>query len=296
MRHNCKTIVAILLLLNFSYAAATNAQQQAVNKNVLASVAGMQEQRQAIDSLMMADADDESNEYYPSDSLYGEWDNETLNPYKVKIDEIKDSFLVDCSEYVHPTENIVTSEFGERWGRFHAGIDMRVKVGDSIRSAFSGKVRIARTGSKRKGYGYFVVIRHENGLETLYGHLSKILVKADQEIKAGEIIALGGNTGRSTGPHLHFETRYLGNPMNPRNFIDFDNYVIKADNYMISRAESFNELKGFVNRPVRYYKVRQGDNLGFVARKHHTTVSKLCKLNRLRATSIIRVGMRLRVS
>ncbi|HOI26257.1 MAG TPA: M23 family metallopeptidase [Paludibacteraceae bacterium] len=295
MRHNNKNIVAILLLSLFAFSA--NAQQKTTKEKVLASVAGMQEQRQTIDSLLLIEAtQDEEYEDIPSDSLYGEWDNETLNPYKVKITEIKDSFLVDCSEYVHPIDNIVTSEYGQRWGRFHAGIDMRIKVGDSVRSAFSGKVRIARTGSRRRGYGYYVVIRHENGLETLYGHLSKILVQPDQDVKAGEIIALGGNTGRSTGPHLHFETRYLGNPINPRNFIDFDNYVIKYDNYTITKAESFKEFKEFVNSPTRYYRVRQGDNLGYIAKKHRTTVSRLCKLNKLKATSVIKAGKKLRVS
>ncbi|MBO7506387.1 MAG: peptidoglycan DD-metalloendopeptidase family protein [Paludibacteraceae bacterium] len=235
----------------------------------------------------------------PCDSMYhGIWDGTRVNPYQIPIDSVPDSFLVDCRGFYPPNVNLVTSECGERWGRFHAGTDMRLKVGDTVRAAFDGMVRLTRVGMRKKGYGYFIMIRHYNGLETLYGHLSKVLVEPGQKVKAGDVIALGGNTGRSTGPHLHFEFRYLGNPINPRKLLEMkeDSVYAKADTYLIERKSTFSEYYAFLHSPVRYYKVRQGDNLGRIARKYHTTVARLCKLNRIKSTTLLRVGRRLRVS
>ncbi|MDE6080311.1 MAG: M23 family metallopeptidase [Duncaniella sp.] len=157
-----------------------------------------------------------------SDEIYANfWVNDRVNPYgsAVTIPEKKN---IDVSEFVVPVPGHVTSPYGyrSRFGRMHYGIDLKVQVGDTVRAAFSGKVRM--TKYEGKGYGYYVVVRHDNGMETVYGHLSRFLVKPDQTVKAGDPIALGGNTGRSTGPHLHFETRYLGLPINPAQIIDFD--------------------------------------------------------------------------
>ncbi len=235
----------------------------------------------------------------PCDSMYhGIWDVTRVNPYRISIDSVPDSFMVDCRGFYPPNINVVTSECGERWGRFHAGTDMRLKIGDTIRSAFDGKVRITRSTMRKKGYGYFVMIRHKNGLETLYGHLSKVLVNTNQEVKAGDVIGLGGNTGRSTGPHLHFEFRYLGNPINPRKILDISDssMVVKADTYLVERKVSFKEFNDYLHSPIKYYKIKQGDNLGRIAKKYHTTVSRLCKLNKIKSTTILRVGRRIRVS
>ncbi len=226
------------------------------------------------------------------------WDSTRVNPYRFPVDSVKDTFVVDCRGFSAPNVNVVTSECGERWGRFHAGTDMRLTVGDTIRAAFDGKVRMMRYGtSKKKGYGYFVLLQHSNGLETLYGHLSKVLVRNNQDVKSGEVIALGGNTGRSTGPHLHFEFRFLGIPINARNLLEMtpDTVYMKADTYIIRPKESFKEYYNYLHSPAQYYKIRQGDNLGKIARRYHTTVSKLCKLNRIKSTTILRVGRRLRV-
>ncbi|WP_297065356.1 M23 family metallopeptidase [uncultured Duncaniella sp.] len=156
------------------------------------------------------------------------WNSDRVNPYgtAVTIPEHKD---IDVSEYTTPTPGHITSNYGyrSRFGRMHYGIDLKLQVGDTVRAAFSGKVRL--TKYERRGYGYYVVVRHDNGLETVYGHLSRFLVKPDQYVKAGEPIALGGNTGRSTGAHLHFETRYLGIPINPAAIIDFENGVPHKD-------------------------------------------------------------------
>lgn len=143
---------------------------------------------------------------------------------------------IDVSGYVAPVRGRLTSGFGyrPRFGRMHKGVDLNLNVGDTVVAAFDGKVRI--TKYERRGYGYYVVVRHDNGLETVYGHLSRFLVKPDQYVRAGEPIALGGNTGRSTGPHLHFETRFMGMAINPSSIIDFENFVTHKDVFTFDKA------------------------------------------------------------
>ena len=134
-----------------------------------------------------------------------------------------------------PCPGYLTSQYGyrRRFRRMHKGVDLKVQIGDTIRAAFDGKVRL--TNFERRGYGYYVIVRHENGLETVYGHLSGFLVKPDQYVKAGDPIALGGNTGRSTGPHLHFETRFMGYPINPMAIFDFANQTVHTDTYTFDK-------------------------------------------------------------
>ena len=88
------------------------------------------------------------------------------------------------------------------------------------------------------GYGYYIVIRHPNGLETLYGHLSKQIVKKDQVVRAGEPIGLGGNTGKSSGSHLHFETRVLGQPIDPALLFDFEHQDVVSDYFVLQNGIS----------------------------------------------------------
>ena len=164
----------------------------------------------------------------PASDIYTDWRNEFVSAV---AGHVPANFKVDLRGFCMPTTSrVVTSNFGPRWRRQHAGIDVKVYIGDTIRAAFDGKVRI--TKYDRRGYGYFVVIRHPNGLETLYGHLSKIIAKEDAVVKAGDIIGLGGNTGRSTGSHLHFETRLLGQPINPAFMFDFEKQDVTADIYV----------------------------------------------------------------
>jgi murein DD-endopeptidase MepM/ murein hydrolase activator NlpD len=215
-----------------------------------------------------------------------------------------------------PTANrVVTSNFGSRWGRQHKRLDIKVYIGDTIRAAFSGKIRIVKY--EPKGYGKYVVIRHHNGLETIYGHMSKHLVVENQEVKAGEPIGLGGNTGRSTGSHLHFETRLCGVALNPALMFDFRNQDVVGDFYNFNRkhyaAESAqatrlrgaggsvttsdDDLDLAVSTPARtvtptvhFHKVKKGDTLQAIARKCHTTVDKLCKLNHIGKNIRLRPG------
>ena len=152
-----------------------------------------------------------------------------------------------------------------------------------------------------RGYGYYVIIRHSNGLETIYGHLSKFLVKPDQIVKVGEPIALGGNTGRSTGPHLHFETRYLGMDINPNKIFDFVNQVPHTDQYTFNPKElagslGYGRYKGS-NNGAKYvsYRVRKGDSLSRIANKYGVSISHLCKLNGIKRNGVLREGKILRI-
>lgn len=163
------------------------------------------------------------------------WNSQSVNPYGGAA--IPATKTLDVSDFHMPVPGAVTSHFGWRpkFGRMHKGVDMRLSVGDTVRAAFSGKIRL--TKFEGKGYGYYVVIRHDNGMETVYGHLSKFLVKPNQRIKAGQPIALGGNTGRSTGPHLHFETRYMGLAINPEKIIDFAHKTTFSETFAFDRAK-----------------------------------------------------------
>ena len=225
----------------------------------------------------------------PFNDLYYRWSTDLVNPYNIRLTNKSDTTLISLKDYVHPMENAVTSEFGFRRGyRFHYGIDIRLNRGDPVRSAFDGVVRIARRG---KGYGFFVVVRHYNGLETVYGHFSKLAVKPNDEVKAGDILGYGGSTGRSSGPHLHLEFRYLGVPINPRMIVDFDNYTVKSDTLMISSAH-FAYAKEI--EQIRFWTVRSGDTLGRIAQKTGISVSKLCQLNKITTKTILRIGQKIR--
>ncbi len=223
---------------------------------------------------------------------YNVWSNTAVNPYNINLLNTKDTFQVDVSGYVHPLDKVqrVTSRFGPRRTRYHYGIDLKLDIGDTVRSSFDGMVRIAKMG---RGYGYYVVVRHYNGLETIYGHLSKIIVNTEQAVKAGEPIGLGGNTGRSTGPHLHYEVRYLGNPINPETLICFENLTTKTSEYLVT-AETF-RYKLDADR-LKHYTVRSGDTLSTIARRQGTTVRNLCRLNNITPSTTLRVGRVLRVS
>ena len=172
----------------------------------------------------------------PEPDIYTEgWDSDLVNCYKDA--NVPNTKVLDVRHYVMPVKgNYVTSHYGYRpqFGRTHKGIDLRSAVGDTVYSAFSGRVRLTRF--ERGGYGFYVIVRHENGLETVYGHLSRFLVKPDQYVKAGQPIALSGNTGRSTGPHLHFETRFMGYAINPEAIFDFANRCTHTDSYTFSKS------------------------------------------------------------
>ena len=274
-------------------------------QDLLAKQAPVDRKMKSVDSMLLQRIIEQEERFNPSADLYEDWNN----VYAHRETALPDSFRIDLRGFCMPTPSrIVTSNFGARWGRQHKGLDIKVYVGDTIRAAFSGKIRIVKY--EPKGYGKYVVIRHHNGLETIYGHMSKHLVVENQEVKAGDPIGLGGNTGRSTGSHLHFETRLCGVALNPALLFDFHNQDVVGDFYTFRRnryaAESAQatRLRGAgVGSPkgddddssdmavttsrvsytptAHYHKVKKGETLQSIARKHHTTVASLCKINRI---------------
>ena len=165
---------------------------------------------------------------------------------------------------------------------------------------------------ERRGYGKYVVIRHDNGLETIYGHLSKQIVKENEYVKAGDPIGLGGNTGRSTGSHLHFETRFLGEVINPEFMFDFPKQDIVADSYLFirganryeyQRSRAMSAVKSGKSgaadaekSAIRYHKIRKGDTLGRISRLYHVSIDRLCQINGIKRTTTLRIGQVLRCS
>lgn len=230
----------------------------------------------------------------PAAHLYPEWKNSGVH-YTTAL---PDSFRIDLRGYVMPTTNTkITDIFGyrPRRRRVHNGLDIKVQRGDTIYAAFDGKVRI--TAYQRRGYGHYILIRHNNGIETLYAHLTKKLVTVNQDVKAGDPIGLGGNTGRSSGAHLHFETLLLGKALNPALFFDFKNQKTTCETYLYRRPGSKYIENGKVKvagPEPKYHKVKSGETIGKIARKYGVSQATIFKLNKLTPSSVIRVGQTIR--
>ena len=245
------------------------------------------------------------------------WSTEKISPYRdsVALSAIPNAVpirLVDSLRaYRYPIKGRITSRYGLRRKVNHNGIDIAVKVGDTICSAFDGRVRFSK--ATETGYGTLVIVRHDNGLETYHGHLSKRLVEAGDRVVAGQPIALGGNSGRSTGPHLHFECRYMGQSFDPERIINFATGDLRREELLLKRSyfsiyskyeQDWNGEKiladadkkeAELSAERRYYKVREGDYLGKIAAKNHTTVSAICRLNGISANAVLPIGKVLRV-
>lgn len=243
----------------------------------------------------------EPNDIYLGDSDYdatGLNDTINVNPFKIDFSSlIEDSVYIklqgdyDC-DYTHPFKGNVTSGFGPRWRRQHCGIDIDLETGDSVRSAFEGTVRIAR---KSPSFGNVVMIRHKNGLETIYAHLSKLEVVPGQHVESGDLIGLGGNTGHSFGSHLHFEVRYKGYPFDPSKIISFEDFCLSAKEITITKEtfDYLNRKKNFASSKggrTKYYKVRKGDNLSVIAKKLGTTTAVLKRLNGISNPKSLKAG------
>lgn len=239
---------------------------------------------------------------------YSIWDTHRVNPYRVDGRSYRDSLklhLIDLPRQRYAKMPLVstpvTSGFAFRGYRWHYGMDLDLETGDSVRAAYDGVVRIQAWDGG--GYGNYILVRHYNGLETIYGHLSKPLVTVGTFVKAGQLIGYGGSTGRSTGSHLHFEVRYQGNPINPALMYDFPGYKLRQDNFTITAA-LFNYYSRAVghhsrgSRPSRArqtvtHKVRSGDTLSEVAERYGVRVSTLKKLNP--GVRTLQPGKRLRI-
>ena len=245
------------------------------------------------------------------------WDTTTLFPYReVDMSGMPKSVVIDLVDsltcYHCPYQGTVHphGKYGPRRRRQHQGVDLPLKTGDPVYATFCGRVRISQYN--KGGYGNLVIIRHDNGLETYYGHLSERMVEPGQWVEAGQIIGLGGSTGRSTGPHLHFETRYYGQSFDPERLIDFKNGTLSRETFLLKKSffsiysnagqdfedeianEEQDKKEAAEKAAMKYYKIRSGDTLGAIARRHGTTVANLCRLNGIKSTTILRIGRSLR--
>ena len=269
-------------------------------QDLLARQAPIDKKLKAIDSVALIRQIKKEMAAYPAFGLYPDWNNTRVHAFGNTV-VVPDTFRIDMTGFVMPTTNTkITSKFGPRRRRMHNGIDVKVYIGDTIRAAFSGKVRMVKY--ERRGYGKYVVIRHENGLETIYGHLSKQMVSEDQYVEAGEVIGLGGNTGRSTGSHLHFETRFLGQAINPDLLFDFEKQDIVTDTYLFKKGNNryrrSSSKAGVVasNGDAQYYKVRKGDSLSRISQKTGVSIDRLCKLNGITRRTTLRINQVLKCS
>ncbi|MBQ0024354.1 MAG: peptidoglycan DD-metalloendopeptidase family protein [Bacteroidales bacterium] len=234
--------------------------------------------------------------------LFDEWDSENLHSYKghtlAEIPDEVDILLTDDEHpYFAPYMAKVYSKYKMRRSRAHNGVDLPLHVGDTIKAAFDGIVRFTGSSRQTGGYGNLIIIRHPNGLETYYGHLSKVFVEPNETVKAGEIIGLGGNTGRSTGPHLHFETRYHGQSFDPERVFDFETGSIRDTTLTLKKhyfsiyshyGQTDSESKEASGRVV--HRIKSGDTLGSLAVKYGTTVTNICRLNGISSKKVLRIG------
>jgi murein DD-endopeptidase MepM/ murein hydrolase activator NlpD len=224
------------------------------------------------------------------------FDPVNVNPYHVDFSKKTDTTVIYLNDaycsYAHPFSGHITSPYGPRWRRFHKGVDIKLNTGDSVRCAFEGLVRVSH---RSRSFGNVVMVRHKNGLETVYAHLSKLTAGVGQHVEAGDIIGLGGNTGHSFGSHLHFEVRYKGEPINPGALISFEENCLYADTLAVCK-NTFSELSYFIaeQKRVKWHTIRNGESLGTIARKHHTSITSLCRLNKISRKTVLRVGRKLR--
>ena len=334
MHIRLKNIASFLLT-----AAAFAMTQPGTAQDKLASVAPVDTKMRAIDSIAikrLVQHEEEIMFEFPAEDLYPEWNNTYTTNFEVQIPS---EYKIDLRNFCMPTPSrLVNSHYGYRrsFRRQHYGTDIKVYLGDTIYAAFTGKVRIVAYNGR--GYGKYVLIRHPNGLETLYGHLSKQLVHEDDIVKAGQPIGLGGNTGRSYGSHLHFETRFLGQFIDPEKLFNFEAQDVLGDFYVYrsngkgqllaehevtdvaapqgtgegkaslaaaSAAEKTQESQAFQEKRraemqakprSSVHKVRSGESLSTIAKKYHTTGSKLCRLNGITEKTILRPGQILKYS
>lgn len=277
------------------------------HKELLASRAKSNDKIKLVEKNTFIDLIDDVE---PELDIYTEgWNSKRVNPFNEA--DVPNSKIIDVTGYCIPVPGQINSNYGYRpkFGRMHKGVDLHIKMNDTIRAAFDGKVRL--TNYEAKGYGNYVILRHPNGLETVYGHLNKFLVKPDQVVKAGQPIALGGSTGRSTGPHLHFETRYMGYAINPNAIFDFVNKTTHTDTYAFSKS-TYQQARSYAPKSVAAkssgentyksgssnittYTVKKGDTLSSIARSYGMSATTLRKLNGLEANDQIQAGQVLKL-
>ncbi len=269
-----------------------------------------------VDSMIMNETEiidkiflEEQTLSFPSPVWYGHnFSDSRVRVQNISLDSLPDEISITLikkeTEFCFPVKNSITSSYGwrERWNRPHRGIDICLKTGDPVQCCFDGIVRIARSMG---AYGNLIVVRHYNGLETVYGHLSQIKVKPRQVVKAGTVLGLGGSTGRSTGPHLHFEVRFQYEAFDPEWILDFNNYALrtrklyldktyfgitkpknkreyasyKADKSIIQEEEYKNNVKKIEYREPRFHVAKKGDTWAKLSEKYQVSIRRLKRLN-----------------
>ena len=280
-----------------------------------------------IDKIFLEEKTDNNHTDLPSPIWYGkDFSGSRVRNHNYATmdslpDEIRIQLIKDSCEFCFPIKNIITSPYGwrERWNRPHRGIDIALRTGDKIYCCFDGIVRIARPMG---AYGNLVVVRHYNGLETVYGHLSKIYVKPKQKVKAGTILGLGGSTGRSTGPHLHFEVRFQYEAFDPEWILDFKTYslrtkklyldktyfgikkpknkkehaIYKADESIIKEDDINNEtIKPIKYKEPQYHIAKKGDTWEKLSKRYKVSVKRLKRLNTSKS-DYIKPGTKIRLN
>ena len=243
------------------------------------------------------------------------WDTSKIHAYNVELKDLPMSMVIDLVDtlksYHYPFKGRVTSKYGPRRRGIHQGTDIDLETGDPIYATFDGRVR--HTTYVARGYGHLIIIRHDNGLETFYAHLSEVNVKPGDWVTAGQVIGKGGNTGRSTGSHLHYEMRYKGHSFDPERLINFTTGDLRRETFLLKRTyfspysrftqdfeeeiQSDEEDKRIAAEAaaIKYHIVKRGDTLSRIAVNNQTTVTKLCQLNGINKNSTLRIGQRIRV-
>jgi len=251
-------------------------------------------------ALLRADQDPENGPWDICDSLanipwydaYCEWSTTKIFSKRYDLRDKPDTteliLQYDACDHAHPFCGRITSDFGYRRNRFHYGVDIKLKTGDPVLCAFEGVVRISKYSST---FGRVIVVRHNNGLETLYAHLSKLKVEPGDKVEAGDVIGLGGNTGRSTGSHLHLEVRFLGEPIDPNTVFNIVEGELRSDTLLLN-SEHFEYLKEV--RARKYHRVRSGDTLSGIGYRYGRSITQLCRLNGIRRSSTLRIGQSIR--
>lgn len=285
----------------------------ALGQDLIARQAPVDRKAKAVDTLTISRLVSEENITNPGGDLYTSWVTSRIFCYSDK--DVPETYKIDLRGFHMPTPSRkINSKFGYRpkFKRMHKGLDIKVYTGDTVYAAFSGRVRVS--DYQPSGYGHVVCLRHNNGLETIYGHFSKRLVQAGEYVKAGQPIGLGGNTGRSFGSHLHFETRICGQAIDPALLFDFPNQDVTCDYYVFHKnGKGVAGSKTLAaNRPAmeerpsvasaapstdlvgKFHKVTAGETVASVARKLNISVETLCQANNISRTSHIRPGQILR--
>jgi murein DD-endopeptidase MepM/ murein hydrolase activator NlpD len=239
------------------------------------------------------------------------WDTTVYNPYKYTVSEFPINITFSDSTYASPVSHkkVITSHYGWRRGRPHKGIDIDLVTGDSVVSILGGIVRFARYS---RGHGKTVVVRHFNGLETTYAHLSHIAVKANDTLAKGQYLGKGGNTGRSTGSHLHLVTSYKGEYIHPEYLFNFDdtNTIRSKDLWIthkwtratyhsskgLAKLSLFNtkeEALASLEKQRKVYVVKKGDTLSRISKRNQTSIASICRTNKIKRNSMLRIGQKL---